>query len=59
MTASEGLSALQPMADGLMSRYMGLCIQDMLSMFFALIDIKQLDKNPLGLFTQAQIAAGK
>ena len=33
VTASEGLSALQPMADGLMSRYnIGLCIQGMSSM---------------------------
>ena len=45
------------MADGLMRRYIGLCIQDTSSMFFALIDIKQLDEHPLGLFTQTQIAA--
>ena len=42
------------MADGLMRRYIGLCIQDTSSMFFALIDIKE---HPLGLFTQTQIAA--
>ena len=44
------------MADGLMSRYIGLCIQDMSSTYIViLIDTKQRDKHPLVLFTQTYV----